>query len=231
MRISLYSFAAHESKTILRNLITRCTSGMHPYVKEKERVLVVKSTSGLQVLPRSSSDATKAHEPLCLQRGNRQHLVHFFANPEGIRIFKKYGHRAPLMCDSTCRMCINYVHIFTIMVIGNHSQRIPVAHFITEKEDDVAVTEGLALQRWLAPEVEPSFIMTVLAESECRAFQLVFPSVPIQCCWFHLKQPWLRWLAHNNGLSKYEEECAYKECIALMNAEREEEVNTLWEQV
>ena len=42
-----------------------CISCMHPYVKEKERVLVVKSTSGLQVLPRSSSDAAKAHEPLC----------------------------------------------------------------------------------------------------------------------------------------------------------------------
>ena len=91
--------------------------------------------------------------------------MHFFANPEGIRIFKKYGHRAPLMCDATYRLCINYVHIFTVMVIGNHGQGIPVAHFITEKDDDVSVIEGLALLRWLAPEVEPSFIMTGLAES------------------------------------------------------------------
>ena len=71
--------------------------------------------------------------------------MHFFANPEGIRIFKKYGHRAPLMCDATYRLCINYVHIFTVMVIGDHGQGIPVAHFISEKDDDVAVIEGLAL--------------------------------------------------------------------------------------
>ena len=65
------------------------------------------------------------------------------------------------------------------MGIGNHGQGIPVAHFITEKDDDVSVIEGLALLRWLAPEVEPSFIMTDLAESECRAFELVISSVPI----------------------------------------------------
>ena len=73
--------------------------------------------------------------------------------------------------------------------------------------------------------------MTDLAESECRAFELVFPSVPIQYCWFHLKQAWSRWLTHNTGLSKVEQDHALNKCEALMRAESEEELNTLWEEV
>lgn len=54
-----------------------CISSVEvPYVEEKEHVLVVKSTSCFQVLPKSSLDDTKAHEALCRQRDNQQHLMH-----------------------------------------------------------------------------------------------------------------------------------------------------------
>jgi len=148
---------------------------LHPYAENHQ---------GVQEVGRLSSVTE-------LRRQLRTTQLLFIYTESSLRLYDRYVDGNFMGMDATYRTNTQLLPLFTICGIDNMGHGFPAFSFLTDKEDEIAITEALAIVDFLSV-AKPRFAMIDCSLAETNSLKQIFPETHVQYCDFHVSEAFKR---------------------------------------